>query len=35
MIEGRDGNFYGAAMNGGNMPGRNPIGSVFKIAAGL
>lgn len=35
MIEGRDGNFYGSAMNGGFMPGKNPIGTVFKIAAGL
>src|SRR5262249_1602165 len=35
MIEGRDGNFYGTAINGGNMPGQNPEGTVFKIAAGL
>jgi len=35
MIEGRDGNFYGTAINGGNMPGLNPEGTVFKIAAGL
>jgi uncharacterized repeat protein (TIGR03803 family) len=35
MIEGRDGNFYGTAIMGGNMPGRNAEGTVFKIAAGL
>jgi len=35
MIEGRDGNFYGTAISGGNMPGQNPEGTVFKIAAGL
>ena len=35
MIEGRDGNFYGTAISGGNMPGLNPEGTVFKIAAGL
>jgi uncharacterized repeat protein (TIGR03803 family) len=35
MIEGRDGNFYGTAISGGNMPGKNPEGTVFKIAAGL
>jgi hypothetical protein len=35
MMEGRDGNFYGTAIMGGNMPGRNAEGTVFKIAAGL
>jgi uncharacterized repeat protein (TIGR03803 family) len=35
MTEGRDGNFYGTAISGGNMPGLNPEGTVFKIAAGL
>ena len=35
MIEGRDGNFYGVAEMGGNAPGLNPEGTVFKIAAGL
>ncbi len=35
MIEGKDGNFYGTAISGGNMPGKNPEGTVFKIAAGL
>src|SRR5208337_4737538 len=34
MIEGRDGNFYGTAINGGTSPG-NSEGTVFKIAAGL
>jgi uncharacterized repeat protein (TIGR03803 family) len=34
MIEGRYGNFYGTAINGGTGPG-NPEGTVFKIAAGL
>jgi len=35
MIEGRDGNFYGVAEMGGNAPGLNAAGTVFKIAAGL
>jgi len=35
MIEGKDGNFYGTAISGGSMPGLNPEGTVFKIAAGL
>ncbi len=35
MMEGRDGNFYGTAISGGSAPGRNPEGTVFKIAAGL
>jgi uncharacterized repeat protein (TIGR03803 family) len=35
MIEGRDGNFYGVAESGGNAPGLNAEGTVFKIAAGL
>lgn len=35
MIEGRDGNLYGTAISGGHMPGQNPEGTVFKIAAGL
>jgi uncharacterized repeat protein (TIGR03803 family) len=35
MIEGKDGNFYGTAISGGSMPGQNPEGTVFKIAAGL
>jgi len=35
MTEGQDGNFYGTAISGGNMPGQNAEGTVFKIAAGL
>ena len=35
MVEGKDGNFYGTAISGGKMPGQNPEGTVFKIAAGL
>jgi uncharacterized repeat protein (TIGR03803 family) len=35
MFESRDGNFYGVAGAGGNLPGRNPLGTIFKIAAGL
>ena len=35
MMEGRDGNFYGTAIMGGNAPGLNAEGTVFKIAAGL
>lgn len=34
MMEARDGNFYGTAINGGTGSG-NPEGTVFKIAAGL
>jgi uncharacterized repeat protein (TIGR03803 family) len=34
MIQGRDGNFYGVALAGGTGSG-NPLGTVFKIAAGL
>jgi len=35
MIEGRDGNLYGTAISGGHVPGQNPLGTIFKIAAGL
>ena len=35
MIEGRDGNFYGTAINGGSAGGLNAEGTIFKIAAGL
>jgi uncharacterized repeat protein (TIGR03803 family) len=35
MMEGRDGNLYGTAINGGHVPGENALGSIFKIAAGL
>jgi uncharacterized repeat protein (TIGR03803 family) len=35
MIEAADGNFYGIADTGGNAPGENPLGTIFKIAAGL
>ncbi len=35
MIEGPDGNFYGVAGSGGNAPGQYPLGTIFKIAAGL
>lgn len=35
FIEAPDGNFYGVAEAGGSAPGQNPLGTVFKIAAGL
>lgn len=35
MVEGSDGNFYGTAIQGGSAPNRNPLGTFFKIAAGL
>jgi uncharacterized repeat protein (TIGR03803 family) len=36
MIEGTDGNLYGVAGAGGNAPpGDDPLGTIFKIAAGL
>lgn len=35
MVEGSDGNLYGNAAKGGNAPNRNPLGTFFKVAAGL
>jgi len=35
MLQGRDGNFYGIAAQGGSAKGQNPLGTVFKINAGL
>ncbi len=35
MIEAPDGNFYGVAGSGGNAPGQESFGTIFKIAAGL
>lgn len=35
MIQGTDGNFYGIAISGGSAPGKNAMGTVFKIDAGL
>jgi hypothetical protein len=35
MIQGSDGAFYGTATSGGKAPGRNPMGTLFKIDAGL
>ncbi|MGB9197778.1 MAG: choice-of-anchor tandem repeat GloVer-containing protein [Terriglobales bacterium] len=35
MIQGSDGNFYGIAISGGSAPGKNPMGTLFKIDAGL
>jgi uncharacterized repeat protein (TIGR03803 family) len=35
MVEGSDGNFYGNAITGGAAPSRNPLGTFFKVAAGL
>jgi hypothetical protein len=35
MIEASDGNFYGNTAHGGHASGEYPIGTVFKIAAGL
>lgn len=35
MIQGTDGNFYGIAQVGGSAKGKNPMGTVFKIDAGL
>ena len=35
FIEASDGNFYGVAESGGHAPGQNPLGTIFKIAAGL
>ena len=35
LVEGRDGNFYGNAATGGNAPNRNPLGTLFKVTAGL
>jgi hypothetical protein len=35
MILGKDGNFYGIATVGGHAPNRNPVGTLFKINAGL
>jgi uncharacterized repeat protein (TIGR03803 family) len=35
MIQGRDGNFYGIATVGGRAAGRNPLGTLFKMNAGL
>jgi uncharacterized repeat protein (TIGR03803 family) len=35
MIQGSDGAFYGTATSGGSAPGRNPMGTLFKIDAGL
>jgi len=35
MIQGIDGAFYGIAGSGGNAPSRNPMGTLFKIDAGL
>jgi uncharacterized repeat protein (TIGR03803 family) len=35
MAEGSDGNFYGNAIKGGSAPKRSPLGTFFKVAAGL
>jgi uncharacterized repeat protein (TIGR03803 family) len=35
MIQGADGNFYGIAADGGSAAGKNPMGTLFKIDAGL
>jgi uncharacterized repeat protein (TIGR03803 family) len=35
MVEGADGNFYGNAIKGGSAPNRAPLGTFFKVAAGL
>ena len=35
MIQGSDGNFYGIGGQGGSAPGQYPLGTVFKINAGL
>jgi hypothetical protein len=35
MVEGKDGDLYGVGTLGGHQPGFNPLGTVFKIAAGL
>jgi uncharacterized repeat protein (TIGR03803 family) len=35
MVEGRDGNFYGNAIQGGSAPNRNPLGTFFEVKAGL
>ena len=31
MIQGSDGALYGIAQSGGSAPGRNPMGTLFKI----
>jgi len=35
MIQGSDGALYGVAISGGSAPGKNPMGTLFKIEAGL
>ena len=35
MIQGSDGNFYGIGAQGGSAKGQNPLGTVFRIDAGL
>ncbi|MGA9643730.1 MAG: choice-of-anchor tandem repeat GloVer-containing protein [Terriglobales bacterium] len=35
MIQGADGSFYGIAISGGSAPGKNPMGTLFKVDAGL
>ena len=35
MIQASDGNFYGTAIKGGNAPGANAEGTLFKVKAGL
>ncbi|MFZ0310738.1 MAG: choice-of-anchor tandem repeat GloVer-containing protein [Candidatus Sulfotelmatobacter sp.] len=35
MVEGSDGNFYGNAITGGSASGRSPLGTFFKVEAGL
>jgi uncharacterized repeat protein (TIGR03803 family) len=35
LVEGNDGNFYGNAISGGSAPKRSPLGTFFKVAAGL
>lgn len=35
FIQGQDGNFYGTAGTDGSASGRNPMGTVFKVDAGL
>ena len=35
MLQAKDGRFYGTAISGGHAPGQNPLGTVFKVDAGL
>lgn len=35
LIQTSDGKFYGVGGRGGNSPGNNPVGTIFKISGGL